>query len=136
MTAQNSIEEIVFHPQGEKGAIKFCRNCQVTPHYCNALVCRPDLKGCLEYYWSKTSKFPDGKTLKWFLPFTVHELARNRLYTTEEYEQRLEQQRRNKPTSCFTNWSHPQENRKCEQCLIQTDCWSETVAKHPGAPTQ
>lgn len=90
MTEQNFFSEteqkIVFHPQGEQGKLCFCRQCQQTPHYCNVLQCRPDLKGCLTYYWSKDSQFPDGKTLKWMLPFTYKELLRNRLFTTEEYE--------------------------------------------------
>ena len=87
MAEQEQLREMVFHPQGEKGAISFCRKCQQIMHYCCALVCRPDLMGCLEFY------HPDGKTLKWFLPFTLEEFLRGRTFTTEEYEQRLLEQR-------------------------------------------
>jgi hypothetical protein len=77
-------EPIIFLEKEDNPQLKLCLQCQRNEHYCNALVCRTDLAGCLATYWPRNSKFPDGKTLKTFLPFTWEEVFNEHQYTGEE----------------------------------------------------
>jgi hypothetical protein len=78
------IEPITFLVKEENPQLKLCVQCQRNEHYCNAIVCRTDLAGCLATYWPRNSQFPDGKTLKTFLPFTWEEVFRDQQYSGDE----------------------------------------------------